>query len=209
MPHKVKSALFSRRNLFALLALSWLSASIPARADAVDATQAASFITNSGNQLVALINQGADSPSRRQALQVIVDRDIDVDGVGKFCLGRFWRAATPEQQADYTTVFHSVLMRAITANLGDYQGVTFTVGQVSPGPNGGMAVETVLTRPNNAPNNVQWVVVNSGGSLKVADVIVEGTSLRLTKRNEYSSYLQNNGNDINALITALKAQSSN
>jgi len=32
--------------------------------------------------------------------------------------------------------------------------------------------------------------------------------MRLTTRSEYSSYLQNNGNDVDALIAALKAKAS-
>ena len=179
-----------------------------ARADAIAPEQASQFITQSGDQLVALINKGGDTPARRVALQAIVDRVVDIDGVGKFCLGRFWRTATPQQQQDYLNVFHAVMMRSLTANLGDYQGVTFTVGLVQPRQDGGVAVQTVLTRPNNAPNNVQWVVIDQAGQLKINDVIVEGTSLKLTKRGEYASYLQNNNNDINALIAALKAQSS-
>ena len=208
MIYAVKSKLLSRRALFAAVMLAALAPQF-ARADSISSDQAVKFITNSGNQLVALINQGGDTPTRRAALQVIVDRDIDVNGVGKFCLGRFWRSATPDQQQNYTSVFHAVLMRTLTANLGDYQGVTFTVGQVLPRDGGGVAVQTVLTRPNNAPNDVQWVVMNIGGMLKVTDVIVEGTSMKLTKRSEYASYLQNNNNDLNALIAALRAQSSN
>ncbi len=207
-----KIAAMPRRGVFALamtavLAVGMMAGSA-ARAQTVPSSQAIDFITKAGNQLVAVINQGADSPARRQALQAIVNRDVDISGVAKFCLGRFWRTATPAQQQDYVNVFHAVMMRSLTANLGDYQGVTFTVGQTLPRSDGGVAVQTVLTRPNNAPNNVQWVVINVGGALKVGDVIVEGTSMKLTKRNEYASYLQNNGNDLNALIAALKAQSA-
>jgi len=200
---------FFRRGLFALIALAGLAGatSAPAIAQTVTSDQAVSFINTLGNQIVGLINEGVDSSSRRQGIQTVVDRDVDVDGIAKFCLGRFWRIATPDQQQQYLMLFHDVLMRSVTANLGDYQGVTFKVGTVVPSSDGnGVAVQTVLTRPNNAPNNVQWLVISKGGGLKVSDLVVEGTSLKLTKREEYASYLQNNGNNVDALIAALKAQ---
>ena len=206
MSISVKSALIPRRILLALTALLGLLGAPALAATAPD--QAVSLVTTTGNQLVGLINGGADNATRRAALQSIVDSNVDVDGIAKFCLGRFWRTATPAQQQDYLAVFHATLMRNLTANLGDYQGVTFTVGQVMPRDDGSVAVQTVLTRPNNAPNNVQWVVTDAGGSPKIADLIVEGTSMRLTTRSEYSSYLQNNGNDVDALIAALKAKAS-
>lgn len=183
-------------------------AAAPALADSINPRQAEQFISNAGTQLVALINAGGDSAARRAKLQAIVDKYIDVPGVARFCLGRFWRMATPDQQREYLNVFHTVLMRTVTANLGDYQGISFSVGNASPRPDGAVAVETTLTRPNNAPNTVQWVVSNVDGAMKITDVIVEGTSMKLTKRQEYASYLENNGNDIKALIAAMRAQSN-
>jgi phospholipid transport system substrate-binding protein len=36
--------------------------------------------------------------------------------------------------------------------------------------------------------------------------VAEGTSLRLTQRSEYSSVIQRGGNQVSALITALRGQ---
>ncbi|HEY0422231.1 MAG TPA: ABC transporter substrate-binding protein [Rhodopila sp.] len=40
------------------------------------------------------------------------------------------------------------------------------------------------------------------------DVVAEGTSLRLTQRQDYASYLTHNNNNIDALIAAMKSQVS-
>lgn len=50
---------------------------------------------------------------------------------------------------------------------------------------------------------MQWIVNNSP---KVVDVIGEGASLRLTQRQDYSSYIARNGGNVDALISALKRQ---
>jgi phospholipid transport system substrate-binding protein len=52
---------------------------------------------------------------------------------------------------------------------------------------------------------VQWVV-RTDGAPKVLDVVAEGTSLRLTQRQDYASYLTRHGESIDALIAALKRQ---
>jgi phospholipid transport system substrate-binding protein len=37
-------------------------------------------------------------------------------------------------------------------------------------------------------------------------VVAEGTSLRLTQRSDYSSYLSHNGNNVDTLISAMRRQ---
>jgi phospholipid transport system substrate-binding protein len=67
-------------------------------------------------------------------------------------------------------------------------------------------VDTVVTRPNNPPTNVQWIISNPGSNPKIVDVVAEGTSLRLTQRSDYASYLSHNNNNIDALIGAMQQQ---
>ena len=55
---------------------------------------------------------------------------------------------------------------------------------------------------------MDWLVSTDSGSLKIIDVIAEGTSLRLTQRSDYAAYLSHNNNSVQALIDALKQQAS-
>ena len=55
---------------------------------------------------------------------------------------------------------------------------------------------------------MDWLVSVDGGGPKIIDVIAEGTSLRLTQRSDYSSYLAHNNNSVQALIDALRQQAS-
>ena len=108
-------------------------------------------------------------------------------------LGPFLSTATPDQQSQYTAIFHQVLLNSISGNLGKFRGVTYTLqGETAQGAN--TLVGTVINRPNAPSANVQWVVDNSSGSPKVVDVVPEGTSLRLTQRSDYASYLSRHGN---------------
>ena len=169
------------------------------------ATHAIAFVRQAGDRLVAVVNGPGSAQQKRQALSTIIDQTVDVDGIARFCLGRYWRQASPDQQKRYLALFHEVLVTNITAKLGEYQGVRFTVGRATPdGDNEQIA--TVVNRPNNPPTDVQWVIANVAGNPKIVDVVAEGTSLRLTQRSDYASYLTHNGNSVDALISAMHRQ---
>lgn len=196
-----------RTLLVASLAVAASPALLPAAAQASVASDTA-FLKTMGDELVAVVNGPGTKEEKRAKLQALVDKGVDVDGIARFCLGRFVRLATPEQLATYIKLFHGVMMRSITGHLGDYQGVGFTVDKSAPG-DGGTIVTTTVTRPNNAPAKVQWVIEQVGGQPKIEDVIAEGTSMRLTQQNDYSGFITQNNNNIGALIAAMQRQAEN
>jgi phospholipid transport system substrate-binding protein len=198
--------MLNRRNALGLF--SALSVGLTIRAHAASAAVAAgSFVKTTGDRLVAIVNGAGSLDERRKELTPVIDGAVDVQGVARFCLGRFWRAATPEQQQQYTQLFHGVLVGNIAVKLGDYRGVKFTLGRTQNRDDGEM-VSTVIERPNNPPTTVQWLIANAASDPKIIDVIAEGTSLRVTQREDYASFLTHNNNSIAALIDAMRKQVS-
>jgi phospholipid transport system substrate-binding protein len=197
----------NRRTFLVLTAASLLPAAgrlAPALAQPVDG-RASAFVRNIGDKLVAVVNEPGSDRDKRARLTAIIDGAVDVDGVARFSLGRFWRNASAAQQQRYTELFHQVLLNYIAAKLGDYRGVRFTLGRVQQRDDNAV-VSTVVVRPNNSPTNVDWIVSNSANDPKIIDVIAEGTSLRLTQRQDYASYLSHNNNSVAALIDAMRQQ---
>ena len=193
------------RRHFLTLAAAMALFPLSVRAQATD--KAAAFVKSTGDRLVAIVNGPGAAATKRAAMSKILDADVDVDGIGRFCLGRFWRQATPEQQKQYLVVFHEVLVTNITSKLGEYQGVTFTMGRSKPQDEEAV-VSTTVVRPNNPPTAVDWIITNPATQPKIIDVVAEGTSLRLTQRQDYASYLTHNNNNVEALIAAMKSQVS-
>lgn len=187
-----------------ILMATTFAALLPASGRAADPDQAAAFVDQLLKELLAIVNGPGALDGKRGALGRIVEQKVDVDAVARFCLGRFWRTATPQQQADYMALFRRVLVRNVTDKVGDYQGVSFVLGKATKREND-IAVATVVNRPGNAPNKVDWVVAAEGPT-KVIDLVAEGTSLRLTQRSDYSAFLARNNNDVQALIDALRQQ---
>jgi phospholipid transport system substrate-binding protein len=189
------------------LTLAAIAAVVPLSARAQTADKAAAFVKSTGDSLVGVVNGPGSTNTKRTQMTQIIDADVDVDGIGRFCLGRFWKQASPEQQKQYLALFHEVLVTNITAKLGEYQGVTFTMGR-SRSQDEDAVVSTTVVRPNNGPTAVDWVISDPAGKPKIIDVVAEGTSLRLTQRQDYASYLTHNNGSIDALIAAMKTQVS-
>jgi phospholipid transport system substrate-binding protein len=53
---------------------------------------------------------------------------------------------------------------------------------------------------------VQWVVAMMNGQPKIIDIIAEGTSLRLTERNDYAGVISQHGGQVQPLIDAMRNQ---
>lgn len=175
-----------------------------ARADTISSDDAKAFITQSGKQLVEIVNNSSGT-QKGTALRQLVNQIVAVDQVGDYVLGRYINVATPQQHQDFQTLFHQLLSYNITYQINAYQGVSFTVNGATPQGND-MVVDTTITAPGKAPADVGWAVDNVGGQPKIIDVIVAGTSLRITTRNDYASVIADNGGQVSALLAAMQKQ---
>jgi phospholipid transport system substrate-binding protein len=98
-----------------------------------------------------------------------------------------------------------VLVNNIATKLGDYRGVRYTIGRAQQRDETAV-LRTVLERPNNPPTNVDWIISNPASDPGIVDILAEGTSLRLTQREDYASYLTRRNNSTDALIDAMRQQ---
>ena len=172
---------------------------------AQSASDPTAFVVQLGDALVAIVNGPGTYEDKKRRLGPLIEQAVDVDNIARFCLGRFWRTASPGQQQQFNQLFHQVLLNNITGKLGQFEGVTFKPTTTTQ-RDGDSLVGTTIHRPNQQPNNVQWVVSTATGRPKIIDVIAEGTSLRLTQRSDYAAYISRNNNDVDALISAMRHQ---
>jgi phospholipid transport system substrate-binding protein len=203
------NTVLTRRSVLTCAAATFvLAISSGIRPASAQGTQADAFLMQFADRLVGIVNGPNPAAQKKAALGPVIDSDVDVAKIARFCLGRFWATATPAQQAQYTTLFHQVLLNQISGNLGAYRGVSYRMtGDSMQGSQ--TLVGTMISRPNAPTANVKWVVDTSAGAPKIVDVIAEGTSLRLTQRSDYASYLSQHGDDISALLAALERQLGN
>ncbi len=199
----------TRRRLLRGFALGFLLAgSQTARSDE-GPDWAAAFIRDIGNEIADIARSSQPLSERQRRLQTLIDRVADVDDAARFCLGRFWRQATPAQQSEYLQLFHAILMKVVLARIHteaqDRTEVQVTIRRPAQREDG-VYVPTVVERTGNPPVEVTWVVRADALHPRLIDVIAEGTSLRLTVRSDYSGFLAQHANNIDLLLQALREQ---
>lgn len=202
--------LITKRSLLRtglLVPAAFLAPGIGAAQSAVDPQRAATFIQAAGRDLVAAINDTqAALAQRRERVAAIFRRVIDIEGTGRFILGRYVRQASAAELQEYLRLFDETIVRNLSARFGEYQGVRFALGRPGQRMEDDVLVNTIVERPNIAAFSLDWRVSEVGGQPRVVDVIAEGTSLRLTQRSEYASVIQRNGGQVAALLDAMRNQ---
>jgi phospholipid transport system substrate-binding protein len=196
--------LLSRRALLGSLAGLAIR---PAQAQQMDIARATTFVNKAGQDLVNAINdQRLNQTQRRDRVAGILRSAIDIEGTGRFILGRYVRQASPAELQDYLKLFDEIIIRNLSARFGEYRGVKFSLGRSQQRTEEDALVSTLVERPNTPAFTLDWRVAEINGQPKVVDVIAEGTSLRLTTRSEYAAVIQRNGGRVAALLDAMRGQ---
>jgi phospholipid transport system substrate-binding protein len=200
----MQRVLISRR--FLLAGIAGL-ASLPVRAQQMDITRATAFVDRAGQDLVNAINDPRlNQTQRRDRVASILRNAIDIEGTGRFILGRYVRQASPAELQDYNKLFDEIIIRNLSARFGEYRGVKFSLGRSQQRTEEDALVSTLIERPNNPSFTLDWRVADINGQPKVVDVIAEGTSLRLTTRSEYAAVIQRNSGRVASLLDAMRGQ---
>ena len=195
------------RRFIGAVAVAPLLAAIAgaAQAQTISPEAAKAFIQQSGQQLVGIINSSAAQAQKVDQLRQLVNQIVAVNQVGDYVLGRYLNVTTPQQHAQFQQLFHQLLSYNITYQITAYQGVTVTVNGVAQQSND-MVVDTTVASPGRQPAVVGWAVDEINGSPKIVDVIVAGTSLRITTHNDYSGVITDHGGEVSALLEAMQGQ---
>jgi phospholipid transport system substrate-binding protein len=182
----------------------------PGRADA-RSDAAAKFIQDLGARAIDVLvkPQLARDESMRR-FRVLLNEGFDVPYIGRFVLGQNWRSATPQQQQEYTALFERLIVQVYADRFAQYSGKNLDVNETlkitSHRPEGDTdsIVSSQIIRPDAPPVAVDWRVRPRGDALKVIDVAVEGVSMSVTQRSEFSSVIQRGGGQIESLLQTLR-----
>jgi phospholipid transport system substrate-binding protein len=158
-----------------VLALAWGVTAQSRNASAADDPEA--FVQGIGDQVINVLQQNLPREKVGPQLNAIWLQAFDVDGIGRAVLGKNWNKATDEQRKAYMELFPKYAAKLYAIQFSDYSGETFAVKGSKPASDG-TVVNAEIDQPRDEPIKLDFIVVNTG--LKVADVKVEGVSLRGT-----------------------------
>jgi phospholipid transport system substrate-binding protein len=171
------------------------------------AEDAVVFLENLQSDTIAKLTDKSLSPTEREARgREILTDNFDTPAIGRFVIGRYWRSASPEEQEDFLNVFQDVIVQRFVPLFEKESDSRFRFGPArtdEKDPNMSL-VASELESPSKAPVKVIWRVREEQGTPKVLDVVIEGASMALTLRSEYSSYIKSAGGQVSKLTESLR-----
>ncbi len=170
---------------------------------------AKSFVAHFGEKAVRELTptdiSDAERVKRMRALLVEV---FDVNAISKFVLGVYWRRTTEDQRAEFLKLYKTVVSHSYAGLFKKYSGETFEVTRQVSVAGGGTIVYGRINRVNGPPVAVELQVVKHSGTYKAVDFKIEGVSLPLTHRKEYSSVIRRNRGSVAGLLKVLRKKAS-
>jgi len=118
---------------------------------------------------------------------------FDLPGIGRFVLTRYWTAATPEEQARFTALFEDVVVYTWARRFSEYRGQSLKVVSEAPSGADGTVVKSTIVGNNNSNFGVDWRLRKRPEGYKVLDIIIEGVSMAITYRQDYSTVIAQTG----------------
>lgn len=189
--------------LFAIALLFSFSANA-----AVDHEAAENFVKKITNQgIEELINSNVSESEKQARFTKLFNEDLDLDFIGRFVLGRYWRTASAKQRSEFIDVYRKLNIQTWSARFDEFKGKHFEFDGVEDSKSPDQVfVNTKVPMEEGAPAIVKWRVKETNGRMKVVDIIIENVSLAQTSRSEYTAYIKNSPNGIDGLIADLKSR---
>lgn len=194
-----------RAFLVAMTAVSLSFVGAAARAE-TDPDQAKALVVNLSRDAVQVMtSKSLDDTQRIDKFRTLFIGSVDLPSVSKFILARHWKTASPEQQQDFMHLFEEMLVYTWANRFKDASdNITVLVNGVKPDGDQGAIVDSVIVRAGQEPIPVLWRLRQTDSGLKIIDLLIEGTSMIVTYREEYASVIGQSGGNIDGLLDVLR-----
>ena len=171
----------------------------------IDATKAENFIKKTTTEGVEqIINANVSQEVKDKRFYNLLNGALDMDFIGKFVLGRYWKTASEQQRNDFINVYRDLNIATWSKRFDEFKGKSFVFQGTSPSSSKGQIfVNTIVPMDQGAPAKVLWRVREKNNDYKIVDIVIEGVSLAQTSRGEYTSFIKNNPKGLDALIDDL------
>lgn len=138
----------------------------------------------------------------------VLETHVDFDRVSILILGKYWKTATPEQQARFKKEFRTLLVRTYTTAFTEYANwkIRYLPLKAEESSNKVM-VRTEILQAGAQPVEVNYRMVNLNNNWKVYDVLIEGISLIQNYRSSFTNEVARTGS-LDELISQLAQRNS-
>jgi len=168
---------------------------------------AGDFVSRLGQQTISYLQDTeASRRMREERLRGLLRNGFAVKAIGRFVLGKYRRTVPPETIDEFVEVFEDYIVGTYASQFSRYSGQNFDVKKVlkSAGARDSMVMTHISGKNSREPLRVDFQVRKRRDVFKIIDIRVEGVSMVLAQRDEFTNFIGNNGGDVRALINALK-----
>jgi len=164
------------------------------------------FVQSTVNRASEALNNKFSKEEKIERLKEIASETVDINGIGYYTLGAYRKNINEDQKKEYSNLFEQYFLKSFASRLAEYSNPEIEVVSKKKLNENYTMVSSVLVGTEQRPEvKIDWRIYTKNPEIPlIRDLIIEGLSLVRTQREEFSSIIQSNDGDINALFSTLK-----
>ena len=172
----------------------------------LNAKEPSELISNIVDEASKILSSTDPVESKIIKLNNIAEKNVDIDGIGMYTLGKYRKTLSEDQKIKYKKLFKSYFLKSFSSRLVDYSDPKISVISQKTINDKYTIVSTILEETSKNPEiKIDWRIYTKNPDRPlIRDLIVEGLSLARTQKEEFKSIIQNNDGDINYLFKSLE-----
>jgi phospholipid transport system substrate-binding protein len=169
------------------------------------------FVQSTVNRASQILSKDISKEKKMDQLEIIAKETVDIVGVGFYSLGSKRKELDNNQKKKYTKLFEGYFLKSFSSRLAEYTNPEIAVNNKKILNDNYTIVNSVLLETSSRPEvKIDWrIYTKNPKNPLIRDLIIEGLSLARTQKEEFSSILNSNDGDINALFKTLEEFSKN
>ena len=169
------------------------------------------FVQSTVNRASKILSENLSKEEKINQLKLIAEETVDINGIGFYTLGSVRKNLDDSQKKKYSELFKEYFLKSFSSRLSEYTNPEIDVLSKEVLSENYTIVNSLLKGTSERPEvKIDWrVYTKNPENPLIRDLIIEGLSLARTQKEEFSSILNSNNNDINALFKTLREFSNN
>ena len=169
------------------------------------------FVQSTVNRASKILSQNISKEKKTDELKIIAKETVDIRGIGFYTLGSVRKTLNDDQKKRYAILFEEYFLKSFSSRLAEYTNPEIDVQSKEILSENYTIVNSLLKGTPERPEvKIDWrIYTKKPENPLIRDLIIEGLSLARTQKEEFSSILNSNDNDINALFRTLEEFSKN
>ena len=164
------------------------------------------FIQSTVNRASQVLSENISKDEKINKLKIIAKETVDIRGVGFYSLGSARKNLNDDQKNTYSNLFEKYFLKSFSSRLAEYTNPEIEVKNKQVLNTNYTIVNSILIATSNRPEvKIDWrVYTKNPDNPLIRDLIIEGLSLARTQKEEFTSILNSNEGNINALFKILE-----